>query len=423
MKKRKHVARIAATIGLLVGLSFLGVREPAWSLYTGPGGPPNPVAPFVQCDVGLHFPTASNSGPFGLVPMLGGEVLAVDNEAGPGLYTFVDVPTFCSPSYVSPNINSSGNGYLGLAQGFDGKLYATNGTPGAGAVYEISAVDGHVIRTLATGLNFTVGITVDPMNGDLYFTDQGAQFVYTISNPGGCGNPCSATKFADLTPLAPPSGSLAIDGLAWSPDTFSLLVAANATDQVILVDRNGTPSVFVTLPTGTHPDGIAFGLPGTPLWTPTPFAFTNNNNGTVIEINMKTKALTTIASGGSRGDFITVDDQGCLLATQTDRVTRLCGNKFTVGGGGLCNNLQIAAAGATNCSFCVSDPSIKATITKLVKPICGNVTCNPALAQKQLCTLISYLVVNAPNCTGLLTAARTLRDQLSSVSPSPCPGT
>ncbi len=425
MKNKKNVALTAASICLLAGLSVFALWEPGWSMYS------TVSPPFVQCDVGLGFPNngiGSGFGPIGQVPLLGGQILTSD-PVDSSLRTFVDYPSpFCTPSFASPNINSTANLYGGLAQGFDGKIYAI--ARNLTAVVEIDKTDGHVIRTLDnTSFSVPVGITVDPMNGDLYITDQFLGKVYKISDPGGCTT-CTATQFADLTVLAPAS-QLAIDGLGWSPDTFSLLVAANGTNQVILVDRTGTPTVFVNLPpVGTNPsrpDGIGFGCPGTRLWTPSAhFAFTNNNSGTVMEINMITKGVTTIASGGTRGDFTAVDDQGSLLATQSDRVTRLSttnGGRFCLAGGGVCSNLHSAAAAAANSNSCVTDPSVKATITSLVRPICGNLTCNPALAQKQICSLISFVKANAPNCTGLLTAARTLRDQLSTVSPSLCPGT
>ncbi len=35
--------------------------------------------------------------------------------------------------------------------------------------------------------------------------------------------------------------------------------------------------------------------------------FVNTNGGTVFEVNLTTNAQTLIASGGSRGDFVTVD--------------------------------------------------------------------------------------------------------------------
>ena len=52
--------------------------------------------------------------------------------------------------------------------------------------------------------------------------------------------------------------------------------------------------------------------------------FVNTNGGTVVEANLATAAQTVIASGGSRGDWVTVDpSNGTLLLTQTDRIMRL----------------------------------------------------------------------------------------------------
>ena len=51
--------------------------------------------------------------------------------------------------------------------------------------------------------------------------------------------------------------------------------------------------------------------------------FANTNGGTVVEVNLATQLPPTIATGGSRGDFVTVDPNGTLLLTQTDSIDRL----------------------------------------------------------------------------------------------------
>ena len=57
--------------------------------------------------------------------------------------------------------------------------------------------------------------------------------------------------------------------------------------------------------------------------------FVNTNGGTVVEVNLATKVQTLIASGGSRGDFVTVDpSNNTLLLTQSDRILRLSGGNF-----------------------------------------------------------------------------------------------
>jgi hypothetical protein len=58
------------------------------------------------------------------------------------------------------------------------------------------------------------------------------------------------------------------------------------------------------------PDGTAIGTG--------PLAgniFANTNGGTIVEVNLATLAQTPIASGGSRGDFVTLDPNGTLMVT------------------------------------------------------------------------------------------------------------
>src|SRR5439155_9492889 len=51
--------------------------------------------------------------------------------------------------------------------------------------------------------------------------------------------------------------------------------------------------------------------------------FVNTHAGTVVELNLNSLAQTTLAEGGSRGDFISPDPNGSFLLAQTDSLLRL----------------------------------------------------------------------------------------------------
>jgi hypothetical protein len=79
---------------------------------------------------------------------------------------------------------------------------------------------------------------------------------------------------------------------------------------------------------GAIPGGVDGTAVGTGLFSA--FVFANANFGQVYEVNLSTQAQTLIATGGSRGDFVTVDPStNTLLLTQTDRIIRLTGASFT----------------------------------------------------------------------------------------------
>src|SRR5262249_38861359 len=53
------------------------------------------------------------------------------------------------------------------------------------------------------------------------------------------------------------------------------------------------------------------------------------NDGTIIEVNLTTLAQTTIATNGTRGDFVTVDPtNNTLLVTQSDAIVRISPGNF-----------------------------------------------------------------------------------------------
>jgi sugar lactone lactonase YvrE len=132
----------------------------------------------------------------------------------------------------------------------------------------------------------------------------------------------------EIDPIAKTSSLLAQtsqpDGMICSPDGHTLYVAALNSGHVLGFDTTTKSQVFDSGPIVGGVDGIALGqgaFAGT--------MFVNLNAGSVIELNMSTLTQLVIASGGTRGDFVSVDpSNNTLLITQTDRVMRLNGANF-----------------------------------------------------------------------------------------------
>jgi len=138
----------------------------------------------------------------------------------------------------------------------------------------------------------------------------------------------SSGKIYDVDPL---TGTVSVfvnvfaDGLALDPSA-GILYSAAAGDRVEGFDITTKALVFKSGTIAGGPDGIALGTG--------PVAgnlFVNTNGGSVVEVKLATAAQTIIASGGSRGDFVTVDpDNGTLLLTQSDRIMRLIPGVFAI---------------------------------------------------------------------------------------------
>jgi hypothetical protein len=151
------------------------------------------------------------------------------------------------------------------------------------------------------------GMTVDPLNGHLFVSEY-AGAIYDVGPVAG-----TASVFLNVT----------ADGLAFDPGTGILYAAlypeSGANQKVQGFDIASKALVFDSGMIAGSPDGIALGV-GTLAGN----IFVNTNGGNLIEVNLKTSAQTVIASGGSRGDFVTADpSNGTLLVTQSDRILRL----------------------------------------------------------------------------------------------------
>jgi hypothetical protein len=156
-----------------------------------------------------------------------------------------------------------------------------------------------------TNIGFATGITTNPTNGHLFVSTVGDIFDVNPTN--------GAT--IDYTATHGGAGHGA-DGLTFSPDGKTLYTAIFGSGLSAINVSNGA-QIFFTPIAGS--DGTALGtgsLDGN--------IFANTNFGQVIEISLAPPhTQTLIASGGSRGDFVTVDPNGTLLLTQTDRILRL----------------------------------------------------------------------------------------------------
>jgi hypothetical protein len=190
---------------------------------------------------------------------------------------------------------------IGLAQ-VSGHYYMTQQVNGD--VVQINA-NGTFNSVLVSGIPNATGVAVDPANGHLFVDTLRLNQIFDV-------DPVSRTKTLFVSAQA--------DGLAVYA-TGTILYAALLTPNNEHIVGYSIPTgavVFDSGPIAGDIDGIAI---GTGVLANN--LFVNTHMGTLVEINLTTLTTTTIADGGSRGDFVTVDPNGTLLITQSDSILRL----------------------------------------------------------------------------------------------------
>jgi hypothetical protein len=255
----------------------------------------------------VDFPSIINIGPLGIAFPSNGGVLVTDFPGNVRLFpTDTDAQ---SAAWYPPSRNYGVGNALGLAQVGDA-IYLASQQGGAG-VYQLNA-DGTLIRRVVT-LAGAEGIVANPGNGHLFVsTTQGL-----ISDVNPIANPPTSTVFVNR------GSTTNLDGLTISADGSILYVAifgGTANGHTIGFNTKTGSQVFDSGFISGGPDGVA---EGTGLLAGN--IFVNTNDGHVWEVNIANVSQhTMIASGGSRGDFVTVDPHdGSLLVTQSDRIVRL----------------------------------------------------------------------------------------------------
>jgi hypothetical protein len=328
----------------MIGLVLLGTPARGQPVLTlTPGGA---ARGFTLTTFASGFPhvltdfSTGDFGPFNAVYRPDGHVLVDDVNNANGSSSVYLFPSHAD-GQIASTISASypvGTEVRGMAQiqvGTDYNYYMA--LSGPGQVAQIGP-DGAFMRNVfslpgANQVSAFPGLSLappGPYTGHLFVDSpfSGGQ-IWDINPSTGAGH-----LFAQLGA----SGTVDIDGMTFSPDGSILYVASRSGGSgvpanTIRAFNVGNPAMFTDIPGAPASllDGISIGL-----GTLNGYLYANYNDGTLWEIGLPggphAGALTEIASGGSRGDFVAMDPAvysggtfgfPSLLVTQTDRVMRL----------------------------------------------------------------------------------------------------
>ena len=275
---------------------------------TAAGATSIPTAQFAITDFATGFSTTgSGVGPVGLA--FDGQGRLFVNDYANGNLVRIPAAGGQETGNVLGNLNA-GLRPAGLTFGRDGRLYVAR--QAGNDVIEVDPATGGVLRTVASGLNCATGIATDPLTGDLFVSRIGCASQLTR-----IADPASATPTVSSYP--PVVGS--IDGMTIA-SSGTIYVEANGC--AVRIDGTSVPSpASSTVACVSTMDGIA--LSNNTADPSKPLLFTDNNNGTMTSIDTSTAppTQTTVATGGTRGDLLTVGPDGCIYATQSTTVERV----------------------------------------------------------------------------------------------------
>jgi hypothetical protein len=210
------------------------------------------------------------------------------------------------------------------AFGKDGNLYIARGATGSGfnsgVVLRVDPNTGAVLQTLAAGLTCPSPLAVDPLSGDLFFTD--TCFGAGSNNPSlwRIENPASANPtlivYATL-PSSPngavtfaPNGTLYVVNAYNGPGNIIQVAGTNTSSPPAMTTLSGISSDFWITMGEVQANGAAKSL-----------VVHNNNALKVVDITTNS-FTTTVLANGSIGSG-TVGPDGCLYAEATDTILRL----------------------------------------------------------------------------------------------------
>lgn len=277
---------------------------------------PAAAAGFAFSNFATNFSSGGCQGPIGLAFDSSGNLYAEDTF-GNELYRFGPQGGSAGASTLAGTVTGNNARISGMAFGRDGELYAGEY---CGDMVQLDPATGAVVRTVVANsstMPCPTGVAIDPLSGDLFASNVGGGIITRIADPSGASGSPTPSIYSHAS----------ADGISFAPDgTLYLAGTDGCIYSLPATDSGGTPPLTTTkiacIPGG--PDGIA--VEPAPDSTHAQALFVNTNSGTIVELSnlgAATPTQTTVFSGGSRGDFVTVGPDGCMYATQTDRIIRL----------------------------------------------------------------------------------------------------
>ena len=291
--------RLAIIVAGLASVLMVGSADAALTLTVAGTSQGLSLSTFAS---GFQVYAPNNSGPVGIA-FLDNGVLVCDEPGNPLLF----------PSDADGQNANNASVVLNFGPGNEECLLRVGS-----AVYMTEYPNGQVVqlnsngtfqRTIAS-VSTATGLVPNPTNGHLFVGSFLGGEIWDLNPANGA--------------LLPFASAAQPDGLALSPDGRTLYAAAANISSVVGFDTTTGTQVYNSGQIPGVVDGLALGTGN--------FAgklFVNTNGGTLVEVDLSTNAQTVIASGGSRGDFVSVDPTNdTLLITQTDSVLRLSGATF-----------------------------------------------------------------------------------------------
>ncbi len=318
-------------------------------------GTPTAAAGYAVSDYATGFALDPSDfgcvGPIGIAFAPDGSLYVVD-AANQVLYRFppgggvADTLTEVGPLPPSNAADGNAGTIFGIAFGSDGSLYATAGggfEGGGGAVLQLNPATAALKRVLVQMTSSSngnddytgcaLGIAPDPLSGDLMVTQPGCTllggepFVERVIGPTS-----NSPTIVHYTGEAGSANRLDgdVDGITIAPD--GTIFAADEDGGIEQIGATAGPQpapvtdvIDLTTASGAKAPVDGVGVGEDPGSTHPAFLFVNRNDGIIDKLDLSTTppTVTQIFSGGSRGDFVTVGPDGCLYATQTDRIVKL----------------------------------------------------------------------------------------------------